>query len=195
VWTGFALDIVQFLRQPLVYPSPVPVPADRLQPGRLARTSRWARVTTTGVCTGPHSANAIDSLAAIRPEYLPRRAADRRAELIDAVDQDFAGCKALLHRLRYDSPMFGDGNEMSETLAVWLLAGSRPVKDLHNERGGRSAPNRPAMYYLWHVRDLPASPDGRRKGEPLGRQLHAEPDCPRAGPAVSNIKTSTRPGP
>ena len=48
------------------------------------------------------------------------------------------------------------------------------------------------MYYLWHVRDLPASPDGRRKGEPLAANYTPSLFARVPGP-LSIIQSFTRP--
>ncbi|NLO36230.1 MAG: pyruvate formate-lyase [Clostridiaceae bacterium] len=151
-----------------------------------ARYNNWG-LHGTGIAT------AVDSLASIR-QYIYEEGTLTPAELIDAVDQDFAGYAALLHQLRYESPKFGDGNETSETLATWLLGQfADAVKDLHNERGGRiRAGTGTAMYYLWHVRDLPASPDGRRKGEPLAANYTPSLFARVPGP-LSIIQSFTRP--
>ncbi|MCK9251214.1 MAG: pyruvate formate-lyase [Clostridiales bacterium] len=166
-----------------------------LTDGSLARRqdiSLGARYNNWGL-HGTGIATAIDSLAAIR-QKIYEEGSLTPAELIDAVDQDFAGCEILLHQLRYESPKFGDGNETSETLAVWLLGRfADAVKDLLNERGGRiRAGTGTAMYYLWHVRDLPASPDGRRKGEPLAANYTPSLFARVPGP-LSIIQSFTRP--
>jgi pyruvate-formate lyase len=117
---------------------------------------------------GTGIATAVDSLTNIRRTIFEEQSLSAE-DLIDAIDQDFKGHEELLHRLRYESPKFGDGSSGPEVLAAHILdVFARSVKDLRNERGGRiRAGTGTAMYYLWHVRDLPASPDGRRKGEPL----------------------------
>lgn len=142
---------------------------------------------------GTGIATAVDSLVNIR-HLIYEEQTLTPAELIDAIDKDFDGYAYLLHRLRYESPKFGDGTVEPELMAVRLLdLFARSVKDLRNERGGRIRPGTgTAMYYLWHVRDLPASPDGRRRGEPLAANYTPSLFAKVPGP-LSIVKSFTRP--
>ena len=48
------------------------------------------------------------------------------------------------------------------------------------------------MYYLWHAKDVGASPDGRKKGEPLSANYSPALRVKTKGP-VSIIKSFTKP--
>lgn len=151
-----------------------------------ARYNNWG-LHGTGIAT------AVDSLVNIRHLIYEEQGLSP-STLIDAIDKDFAGYPGLLHRLRYESAKFGDGTEDPERMAVRLLdLFAHAVRDLRNERGGRIRPGTgTAMYYLWHIRDLPASPDGRRKGEPLAANYTPSLFAKMPGP-LSIIKSFTRP--
>jgi formate C-acetyltransferase len=151
-----------------------------------AKYNNWG-LHGTGIAT------AIDSLVNIRHLIFDEQTLTP-AELVDAIDKDFDEYAYLLHQLRYESPKFGDGTEEPELMAVRLLdMFARSVRDLRNGRGGRIRPGTgTAMYYLWHVRDLPASPDGRRKGEPLAANYTPSLFAKMPGP-LSIVKSFTRP--
>ena len=62
-----------------------------------------------------------------------------------------------------------------------------------NDRGGcYRAGTGSAMYYLWHANEIGASPDGRRKGEPLGTNFSVSLFARVKGP-VSVIGSMTKP--
>jgi formate C-acetyltransferase len=166
-----------------------------LTDGSIARRqdiSSGAKYNNWGL-HGTGIATAVDSLVNIR-HLIYEEQTLTPAELIDAIDKDFDGYAYLLHLLRYESPKFGDGTEDPELMAIRLLdLFARSVRDLRNERGGRIRPGTgTAMYYLWHVRDLPASPDGRRKGEPLAANYTPSLFAKVPGP-LSIVKSFTRP--
>ncbi|MBR4897033.1 MAG: pyruvate formate-lyase, partial [Clostridia bacterium] len=111
---------------------------------------------------------AADSLAAIK-KYVYDEKAVSKEDYLAAVDADFAGYDELLHRLRYESPKVGCGNEEADRLLVWLTEAFHDALDgRRNERGGIwRAGTGSAMFYLWHAAEIGASPDGRRKNEPF----------------------------
>jgi len=115
---------------------------------------------------GTGLSTAVDSLAAIRRYVFEERSVSV-SELIRALDADFVKHEALLARLRYEAPKMGNADPVVDALATEVLdAFADAVRGLRNERGGIiRAGTGSAMYYLWHARDLGATPDGRRKGE------------------------------
>ena len=84
--------------------------------------------------------------------------------------QDFSGYEQLCTLLRYEAPKFGNNDDYVDEIASLLLADfAGALKGKKNDRGGIfRAGTGTAMYYLWHTKDLPASPDGRHQGEALG---------------------------
>ena len=91
-------------------------------------------------------------------------------------------------------PKMGDDENSVDDLAVWLLdTFADALQGRRNERGGIfRAGTGSAMYYIWHSKDMPATPDGRHAGE--GIACNYSPSlfarCP--GP-VSIIKSFSKP--
>ena len=136
---------------------------------------------------------AADSLTAIAKHIFEDQdvTVDR---LIRGVDTDFADDPELLHLLRYETPKLGCNDDDADENLVWLLdTFAEALADKTNEFGGCwRAGTGSAMYYLWYADEIGASPDGRRKGEPLAANysisLFARPDGP-----FSLIRSMTRP--
>ncbi|MBQ4043706.1 MAG: pyruvate formate-lyase [Clostridia bacterium] len=142
---------------------------------------------------GTGVACAADSLAAIEKYQFTEhfRSAD---EYLSAVDSDYEKDTELLSRLRVESPKFGQNCGAPEAWAKRLLHEfAELLKGRTNCRGGVwRAGTGTAMYYLWHSDELGASPDGRRKGEPLGTNYSASLFAKLDGP-VSVVDSFTAP--
>ena len=115
---------------------------------------------------GTGLSTAVDSLAVIK-KYVFQEKTLTPEVLMDAVDNDFEGYDELLATFRYDSPKMGNNDDFVDTIALSLLdIFANALKGHSNERGGCfRAGTGSAMFYLWHARDIGASPDGRRKDE------------------------------
>ena len=126
---------------------------------------------------------AADSLTAIA-QYVFEEQTLTAKKLIEAVDTDFEGEPELLHRLRYETPKLGCGEPAADENLEWLLdTFAAALQNQTNEFGGCwRAGTGSAMFYLWSADEIGASPDGRRRGEPLGANysisLFARPDGP-----------------
>ena len=118
---------------------------------------------------GTGIATAADSLAAVK-KFVFEDKEVTGAQLKKALDEDFANDELLCNRLRYEAPKMGNNDDAADAVACTLLADFADVLEgRKNERGGIfRAGTGSAMYYLWHVKDVPATPDGRHKGEALG---------------------------
>jgi len=118
---------------------------------------------------GTGVATAADSLAAVK-KFVFEEKSVTGAQLKKALDEDFANDELLCSRLRFEAPKMGNNDEAADEIACRLLEDFADVLEGRtNERGGIfRAGTGSAMYYLWHVKDLPATPDGRHKGEALG---------------------------
>ena len=129
--------------------------------------SKCAKYNNFGV-HGPGIATAVDSLAVIK-KYVFDEASLSPEDLIDAVDNDFTGYEDMWHTFRYDAPKMGNDDDYVDDIAVELIEiYSRVLKKYKNGHGGVYRPGTgSAMYYMWVSEDIGASPDGRRKGEPL----------------------------
>ena len=117
---------------------------------------------------GTGIATATDALAAIR-KYVFGDNSVTKAELLDALANDYQGHEDLLAKLRYDAPKMGNNDPEADDIAVQLMdAFADSLQGCVNERGGIfRAGTGSAMYYVWHAATLPATADGRRAGEGL----------------------------
>ena len=118
---------------------------------------------------GTGIATAADSLAAIK-KYIFDEKRITAQEMLDAVDNDFAGHEEILALLRYEAPKMGQNQQLPDSMAAQLLNWfADSLQGRKNELGGiYRAGTGSAMFYLWHADELGASPDGRRKGEAFG---------------------------
>jgi formate C-acetyltransferase len=159
---------------------------------RARDVSEGVRYNNYGI-HGTGLSTAVDSLAAIRRYVFEERSLSPEA-LIRALDADFQGEEELLARLRYEAPKMGNGDAAVDALASELLdAFADALEPLHNERDGRfRAGTGSAMYYLWHSRELGATPDGRRKGEWFGANYSPSLFARINGP-LSVVQSFTRP--
>lgn len=142
---------------------------------------------------GTGIATAADSLAAIS-RYIYQEKRFTAAQLIRAVDTDFAQNSELLPVLRYEAPkMGGDAPEADHFACRLLQSFAKALAGRKNCRGGIYRPGTgSAMYYLWHAEELGASPDGRRKGEPFGTNFSPSLFARIDGP-LSVIRSFTKP--
>lgn len=137
--------------------------------------------------------NAADCLTAIKRYVFDEKSITKR-KLIEAVDNDFNGYAELLHKLRYETPKVGQNDEVADGFLVELIdAFSDSLDGKTNCRGGKfRAGTGSAMYYLWHANEIGASPDGRRKGEPLGANFSVSLFALTNGP-FSVVESLTKP--
>jgi formate C-acetyltransferase len=112
--------------------------------------------------------------------------------LIAALDTDFENDAELLHLLRYEAPKMGTGAAEAQTYTGMLLSAFADA--LHGKTnclgGVWRAGTGTAMYYLWHARELGATADGRRAGEPLGTNFSPSLFARIPGP-VTDIEAFT----
>jgi len=141
----------------------------------------------TGIST------AADSLAAIKKHTFEEKTISKQ-QLIREIENDFQGNDPVWHQLKYDSPKMGNDDDFVDQIAVELLdTFSDATANLKNERGGCFRPGSgSAMYYLWHVKDIGASADGRKKGEPLSANFSPAMNVKLNGP-VSIIRSFSKP--
>ena len=114
--------------------------------------------------------------------------------MIQAVDSDFSDFPELLHKLRFNTPKMGQNDSEADEMGVFLLSAfANALQGMKNSRGGiYRAGTGTAMYYLNDVENLPASPDGRRRGEPLGANYSPSLFAKVGGP-MSVIFSFTKP--
>ncbi|MFV0351588.1 MAG: pyruvate formate lyase family protein [Oscillospiraceae bacterium] len=142
---------------------------------------------------GSGLSTAVDSLAAVR-QYLFDEPAFTQEQLVEMLDTNFEGQEELLAKLRYQAPKMGNDDDAVDALAKSLLNWFADAVEAHkNDRGGIfRAGTGSAMYYIWHADEEPATPDGRKKGEPLACNYSPSLFSRCRGP-ISIIKSFAKP--
>lgn len=142
---------------------------------------------------GTGIATAVDSLAAIKKFVFDEKSLSS-ATLLSALENDMDGNEKLWEMLKYDAPKMGNDDNYADDISIELLnIFSDLTEGITNERGGCFRPGSgSAMYYLWHVKDIGASADGRRKGEPLSANFSPGLNVKLNGP-ISIIKSFSKP--
>jgi len=142
---------------------------------------------------GTGIATAVDSLAAIKKFVFDEKSLSPET-LLSALENDFHGNEKLWEMLKYDVPKMGNDDDYADDISIKLLnIFSDLTEGVTNERGGCFRPGSgSAMYYLWHVEDIGASADGRRKGEPLSANFSPGLNVKLNGP-ISIIKSFSKP--
>lgn len=142
---------------------------------------------------GTGFATAVDQLAAVKRYVFDEKSITPEA-LLEALDANFEGNPSLGRLLREDGPKLGRDEECEPIADRLLDRFADALAPLRNERGGRvRAGTGSAMYYLWHSRELGATADGRRAGEPLSANFSPSLTLRDAGP-LSVISAMARPG-
>lgn len=151
----------------------------------LERLMDWKDGTPKYQNFGMHGvglANAADSLAAIDAHVFRGALSPKR--LVDGVRSNFEKDPELLHLLRYESPKLGCDEPLADHYLCYLTdIFAEDLEARTNCLGGCWRPGTgSAMYYLRMPREIGASPDGRRAGEPLSANysvsLFARPEGP-----------------
>lgn len=152
---------------------------------------RGAKYNNFGI-HGTGIAVAVDSLASVR-ELVFEKKLITLVELVKLLDADFAE-RDDIRAAAVAAPKMGNCDPRADELAKWLIDFWGHVFDgARNDRGGIFRPGTgSAMYYVWHARDIPASPDGRLAGHPLSANYAPSLDVPVKGP-VSVVKSFTEP--
>ncbi len=137
-------------------------------------------------------ASAADALAAVK-EYVFDKKAVTPERLFAALDTDWANDPELLHLLRYEAPKMGRNDDRADNMGAFILGTFADALDgKKNDLGGVwRAGTGTAMYYLWHARDLGATADGRRAGEPFGTNFSPNLFTEIPGP-LSDIQSFTK---
>lgn len=152
---------------------------------------RGAKYNNFGI-HGTGIAVAVDSLASVRDLVFERKLVTL-PELVRLLDTDFAGRPDILAAAKA-APKMGNADPRVDEIAKRLLAfWGHAFDGKRNDRGGIFRPGTgSAMYYIWHAREVPASADGRRAGEPLSANYAPSLDAPVKGP-ISVVRSFTAP--
>ena len=135
---------------------------------------------------------AVDSLASVR-ELVFEKKLVTLPELVGLLDTDFAGRPDVLAAAKA-APKMGNADARADEIAKRAIAfWGRAFDGKKNDRGGVFRPGTgSAMYYVWHAREIPASPDGRLSGHPFPANWAPSLDVPVKGP-VSVVRSFTEP--
>lgn len=158
---------------------------------RMRDITLGARYNNFGI-HGTGIATAADSLAAIKKFVFEDKSVPV-TELQKALDADFEGYDELYNKLRFEAPKMGRDDDFADTLAQRLLSSfDTALERLKNERGGIfRAGTGTAMYYIFHSKDLKATPDGRKAGEAIPANYTPSMYIRNNGP-VSVIKSFSK---
>lgn len=142
---------------------------------------------------GTGLSTAVDSLASVR-KYVFEEKEISKKDLLQCLENDFEGQELVANMLRYEGPKMGNDDEETDELAARLLNWFADAVEGHrNERGGiYRAGTGSAMYYIWHSKDMKATPDGRRAGEEIACNYSPSLLARCEGP-ISILKSFSRP--
>ena len=135
---------------------------------------------------------AVDSLASVRELVFGKKLVTL-PELVGLLDTDFAGRPDVLAAAKA-APKMGNADARADEIAKRVIAfWGHAFDGKKNDRGGVFRPGTgSAMYYVWHAREIPASPDGRLSGHPFPANWAPSLDVPVKGP-VSVVRSFTEP--
>lgn len=135
---------------------------------------------------------AVDSLAVVKKCIFEEKNFSKKEAL--EIVCGTSGNAELLARLRYEEPKFGDGNDLTDELAVRVFSDfGDAVAPLRNERGGCvRAGTGSAMFYLWYATNVENALSGHQKGEAFSANYAPELFVKNRGP-LSVITSFTKP--
>jgi formate C-acetyltransferase len=142
---------------------------------------------------GTGIASAVDALAAIKKYYFEEKTLSYEV-LTEALKNNFEGYAEVRELLRSEAPKMGQDDDFADAIACDILEKfDNALRGYTNERGGiYRAGTGTAMYYVWHAKDLGATPDGRDAGEAIPANYSPTLFIKQKGP-VSVIKSFTKP--
>ena len=142
---------------------------------------------------GAGLSTAVDSLASIR-KYVFEDKRISKKELRQILKNNYENANEWYTEFRYQTPKIGNDDDKVDELANKLLGWfADALEGKRNDRGGIfRAGTGSAMYYIWQSREEPATPDGRKHGDPLACNYSPSLFSRCKGP-VSIIKSFTKP--
>jgi formate C-acetyltransferase len=152
-----------------------------------------AKYNSTGN-SGVGIGNVADSLAIIRHLCFETKKCTTR-ELYDALMNDWEGYEDLRNYILNEAPHYGNGIPEVDALAAWAATVyADAVTATTGPRGNRSAAGLyPVTTNIMFGQMTAATPDGRKKGEPLADGIAAPQGYDKNGPtavisSISQIK-------
>ncbi len=136
---------------------------------------------------------AVDSILAVKKLVYEDRTLDAEG-LIKMLRSDFIGYEAIRSSVMSDGRKFGADEPESNAMASALLSRFADAIDgIRNDRGGIwRAGTGSAMYYVFHAKDIGASPDGRLAGGYLPANYSPSLGLKLPGP-ISIVRSFTEP--
>ncbi|MGI9538284.1 MAG: pyruvate formate lyase family protein [Desulfocapsaceae bacterium] len=126
--------------------------------------------------------NIADSLAAIKKLVFDEKIVSPK-ELLSAINANFSGYESLQAKLKNDAPKWGNGDMTVDTYGIELARHfSEEVLKYENVRGGRFVPGLMTHHQVRLGNVVPATPDGRKQGEPLAVSLSPSIGQMKKGP-------------
>ena len=125
-----------------------------------------------------------DSLAAIRWAVYEKKLLTM-GELVKHLRNNFKGARAIREQLLNKAPKYGNGDERVDELAKWVAEVFTEITRKYNVRGGkgiyRTSFVSAAGSQVVEGRNLGATPDGRKAGEPVSNGLSPVNGTDRSG--------------
>lgn len=142
---------------------------------------------------GTGLSTAADSLAAVKKYYFEEKSLSLQ-DLSEALKNNFKGYESLKEKLRSEAPKMGFDDDYADSIGTALLDSfASGLRGIRNERGGIwRAGTGTAMYYIFHAKDLPATPDGRGAGEVIPANFTPSMFLKQKGP-VSVMRSFSKP--
>ena len=183
--------LVEAYRHVEILPGPFVSVISRGCIGNARDICKGAKYNNFGI-HGTGIAVAVDSLASVRELVFEKKMVSL-PELVELLDTDFAGRPDVLAAAKV-APKMGNADPHADEIAKRVIDfWGHAFDGKRNDRGGVFRPGTgSAMYYIWHTRDVPASADGRLKGEPLSANWAPALDVPVKGP-ISVVRSFTEP--
>ena len=142
---------------------------------------------------GTGIATATDSLSAIKKYCFDEKCVSTQ-DMVRAVENNFEGFESLQKKLRTEAPKMGADDDYADAIATRLLDSfGNAFKGFKNERGGcYRAGTGTAMYYVFHGKGYPATPDGRSKDEVIPAKYSPSLFLENKGP-MAVVKSFAKP--
>lgn len=151
----------------------------------LAQASTTARYSIWGSILA-QVGNAADGLAAIQRLVYKEQSVSWQ-ELVAALEDDYAGHEPLRQRLIHRAPKYGNDDDEVDALAREIAEWFCDAVDARADNAPGPGPKRGAglmCFGLESKRQLPASPDGRRQGDPTANSFSPGVGMDRSGPTA-----------
>ncbi|MBN1905603.1 MAG: hypothetical protein JW927_10945 [Deltaproteobacteria bacterium] len=129
--------------------------------------------------------NITDSLAAVKYMVFDKKLVSAR-EIYDAIMTNWEGKEDLRQRILKESPHYGNGNEYVDQFATWASdIYANAINSGTGYRGRYSAGLYPVTAHILFGMMTAASPDGRKRGEPLCDGISPVQQLDKNGPTAT----------